>query len=90
MLALNRSLLNRKYTVINVLKALASIICMCNIHVTFFYQDYTKILYAIYKWNISSIHCKMRHRQLTTAREVDPLCLIFINFDIPALTLGLH
>jgi hypothetical protein len=30
MLALNRSLLNREYTLINVLKALASIISMCN------------------------------------------------------------
>jgi hypothetical protein len=35
MLALNRSLLNREYTLINVLKALASIICMCNLHVIF-------------------------------------------------------
>jgi hypothetical protein len=33
MLALNRSLLNREYIVMNVLKALASIICMCNLHV---------------------------------------------------------
>jgi hypothetical protein len=33
--ALKRSLLNRKYTLINVLKALASIICMCNLHVLF-------------------------------------------------------
>jgi hypothetical protein len=35
MLELNRSLLNRKYILINVLKALASIIYMCNLHVTF-------------------------------------------------------
>jgi hypothetical protein len=35
MLVLNRSLLNREYILINVLKALASIICMCNLHVTF-------------------------------------------------------
>jgi hypothetical protein len=34
-LALNRSLLNREYNLINVLKALASIISMCNLHVTF-------------------------------------------------------
>jgi hypothetical protein len=33
MLALNRSLLNREYILMNVLKALASIICMCNLHV---------------------------------------------------------
>jgi hypothetical protein len=33
MLALNRSLLNREYIVMNVLKAWASIICICNLHV---------------------------------------------------------
>jgi hypothetical protein len=35
MLMLNHSLLNREYRLVNVLKALASIICMCNFHVTF-------------------------------------------------------
>jgi hypothetical protein len=35
MLVLNLSLLNREYILINVLKALASIISMCNLHVTF-------------------------------------------------------
>jgi hypothetical protein len=35
MLVLNRSLLNREYILINVLKALASIISMCKLHVTF-------------------------------------------------------
>jgi hypothetical protein len=33
MLALNRSVLNREYILMNVLKALASIISMCNLHV---------------------------------------------------------
>jgi hypothetical protein len=33
MLTLNRSLLNREYILMNVLKALASIISMCNLHV---------------------------------------------------------
>jgi cellobiose-specific phosphotransferase system component IIC len=33
MLALNRSLLNREHILMNVLKALASIISMCNLHV---------------------------------------------------------
>jgi hypothetical protein len=36
MLVLNRSLLNREYIPINVLKALASISSMCNLHVTLF------------------------------------------------------
>jgi hypothetical protein len=35
MLVLNRSLLNREYILINVLKALASIISICNLHITF-------------------------------------------------------
>jgi hypothetical protein len=35
MLALSRSLLNREYTLINVLKALASILSMCSHHVIF-------------------------------------------------------
>jgi hypothetical protein len=35
MLALNRSLLNGEYILIYVLKALKSIISMCNLHVTF-------------------------------------------------------
>jgi hypothetical protein len=35
MLMLNRSLLNREYVLINVLKALASIISMCSLHVIF-------------------------------------------------------
>jgi hypothetical protein len=35
MLALNRSLLNREYTLMNVLKIYASIISVCNLHVTF-------------------------------------------------------
>jgi hypothetical protein len=35
MLALNRLLLNREYVLINVQKALASIISLCNLHVTF-------------------------------------------------------
>jgi hypothetical protein len=35
MLVLNRTLLNREYMLINVLKALASIISICNLHVTF-------------------------------------------------------
>jgi hypothetical protein len=37
MLVLNRSLLNREYILLNVLKALSSIICMCNLQ-SFSYQ----------------------------------------------------
>jgi hypothetical protein len=48
MFVLNRSLLNREYILINVLKALASIISICNLHVTFL-SKVTPRYYAIYK-----------------------------------------
>jgi hypothetical protein len=35
MIALNRLLLNKEYILINILKALASIIFMCSLHVIF-------------------------------------------------------
>jgi hypothetical protein len=35
MLALKRSILNKEYTLMNVVKALASIISMCNLHIIF-------------------------------------------------------
>jgi hypothetical protein len=38
MLVLTHSLLNREYTLINVLKALASIISMRSLHVTFLFK----------------------------------------------------
>jgi hypothetical protein len=76
MLALNRSLLNREYSLMNVLKALASIIFMCNFHVTFLSKITARYVFnAIYKWSISPIQCKMRQRRSTTVREVDPLSL---------------
>jgi hypothetical protein len=58
MLVLNRSLLNREYILINVLKALASIISMCNLHVTFLSKItpryFTLFTYGSY---ISASHC---------------------------------
>jgi hypothetical protein len=54
MLVLNRSLLNTEYTLINVLKALASIISMCSLR-NFLIEDYTEIFYTICKWNVSSV-----------------------------------
>jgi hypothetical protein len=92
MIVLNRSLLNREYILINVLKALTSIISTrfvqspCN----FLIEDYTEIFYTIYKLNVSSVQSKMEFRRSTTARKVDPLSLFFINFNIPTLTPGLH
>jgi hypothetical protein len=44
MLVLNRSPLNFEYILINVLKALASIVSMCNLHVTFLSKLHPNIL----------------------------------------------
>jgi hypothetical protein len=60
MLALNRSLLNREYTVTNVLKALALIICTCNLHVI-----------SLSKWSILTMKPSLRsvaYRQVSCAK----------------------
>jgi hypothetical protein len=82
MLALHPSLFNGEYTLINALKALDWIMSdhvyvqsPCN----FFVEDYIKIFYTTYKWNVSSIRCKMVLRLLTTAREVDSLNLVLLS-----------
>jgi hypothetical protein len=67
MLALNRSIFSRIYILINALKALAAIISMCNLHVTFLSKITPR--YFIDKWNVSSIQCKMGLRPSTTARK---------------------
>jgi hypothetical protein len=69
MLALNRSLFNKEYTLINVPKTFASIIStsMCNLQVIVI-EDYTEMCYANYKWNIPSIQCKMRLRRSKSVR----------------------
>jgi hypothetical protein len=57
MLVLNSLLLNREYVIINALKALVSIVSMCDVHVIFL-SNISKIFYIIYKRDISSIQCK--------------------------------
>jgi hypothetical protein len=47
MLVLNRSLLNRGYILINVLRALGSIISTCNLHVSFL-SNITPIYFALF------------------------------------------
>jgi hypothetical protein len=48
------------------------------------------MFYTTYKWNVSSIQCKMGLRRSTSEGEVDPLSLILIYFNILTLTPGLH
>jgi hypothetical protein len=47
MLALNRSLLNMEYVLINALKALASIVFMCSLHVIFL-SNITSIYFTLF------------------------------------------
>jgi hypothetical protein len=88
-LAPNRLILNREYTLINILKALASVNSVWSPY-NFLIEDYTEIYYTIYKWNVPSIQCRMGLRWSTYAREATPLSLILIYFNIPALTWRLH
>jgi hypothetical protein len=68
---------------------MASIIYICNL-CNFLAEDCTEIFFTIYKWNISSIHRTMGLRRSTAARKVESMSLIFISFNILALTIGLH
>jgi hypothetical protein len=73
----------------NILKALAVIVSMCGLHVTF-NRKYTKIFYVIYKQNIMSFQCKTSLWQTTIMRGTDGLSLIFIDFYVPVLTISFH
>jgi phosphatidylethanolamine-binding protein (PEBP) family uncharacterized protein len=89
-LVLNRLLLNREYVVINALKALASISSMCGLHVIFLSNITPRYFNIIYKWDIPPIQCKKRLRWSNSMREVDSLCLVFIDFNVPTLIPFLH
>jgi hypothetical protein len=91
MLVLNRLLLNREYVYSNKCSEGLGfdhfyVKSPCN----FLIEDYAKIFCPIYKRNISSIQCKMGLRRSTTARKINPLSVIFINFNIPAFTPELY
>jgi hypothetical protein len=87
MLVLNRSLFNREYILINVLKASASIISMYNVHVIFL----SKIIPIYYMLFTNGMFRPFSVRwRSTTARKVNPLSFVFIYFNIPALTPGPH
>jgi hypothetical protein len=84
MLTLNRSLLNKGYILMNVLKALAWIVSMYNLHVIFV----SKIIprYCIYRLDVPSIQRKRTIRRSNSMRKIDRLSVVFINFYIPTLT----
>jgi hypothetical protein len=53
-------------------------------------EDYTEILYYIYRWNVPSIKCKMKCRWPNSMGEVDFLSFRLIDFYVPVLTPQLH
>jgi hypothetical protein len=67
LLALNRLLLNREWILINVLKALASIISVWDLLVIFLIEIYAEIFSLVNKRNVPSFQCKMRlNRSIST------------------------
>jgi hypothetical protein len=49
-------------------------------------EDYTQMLYMIDEGDFPSIQCKMSLRGPKSKRKIDGLCLIFVDFYVPALT----
>jgi hypothetical protein len=85
MLALNRSLLSKEYTLMNVLKALALIIFMCSLHVILL----LKITLRYFTWLTKGMFHPFNVRWTSTGltvRELDGLSLNFIDFYVLALT----
>jgi hypothetical protein len=82
MLVLNRSLLNREYILVNVLKALASIISTCNLHVTFlskitsrYFTLFTNWIFRPFNVRWDSGGRQLRENQIL--RVLSSLILIF-------------
>jgi hypothetical protein len=82
MLALNRSLLNREYDLIYVLKALASTISTCNLHVILL----LKILHDSGRGYVPSVQREASLSWSKSVREVDGPSVISINFNVPVIT----
>jgi hypothetical protein len=74
------ALLNREYIRINVLKALASIICKCNLHVILLSSN-TLRYFTLFRNGIF---------RLFSLRREDRPSLILIDFNILAFTPGRH
>jgi len=70
-------------------KSLATLVPVCNFNVIFV-KNYTKIFYVVCKGNMPSFQCKTSFDFCTPIGEVNDLRLLFINLNVPALTLRLH
>jgi hypothetical protein len=89
MLVLTRSLLNREYILANVLKALAWIIYMCNLHVAFLLKI-TLRYFILFASGMFHPFSEIWDSGSWWLRKLNPLSFIFINFNSPALTPDLH
>jgi hypothetical protein len=58
MIGLNRSLMNRKYILINVLKALASIISICSLHVILLSKITQRLINLVVNFNLDNLYIK--------------------------------
>jgi hypothetical protein len=82
MLALNRSLLNRKYSRINVLKALALIICMCNLHAILLTNNtrryFTLLTNGIFRpFNLLFTLRTIRNTQIHSVGIMQSFCMLY-------------
>jgi hypothetical protein len=79
---INRSLSNREYILMNVLKALASIISMCNLHVILLSKITPRYFTLFAKWDNPSIQLKKRIMRSISTSEADRPSLVFIDFKL--------
>jgi hypothetical protein len=87
MVVLDRSLLNRGYILMNVLKALASIVSMCSLHVIFL----SKIIPRYFRLFTNGMSRPFNIiRRSSFLRKVDYTSLVLIDFFIPLPTPGRH
>jgi hypothetical protein len=78
-----------QHILINVLKSLSSIICICNLLVIFLTKIARRIFCSTYRENVLSDPREMAFRRSVSTAEV-PLRLLLIYFNASALTPRLH
>jgi hypothetical protein len=89
MLTLNRSLLNRENNVMNVMKALTSIFCMCNLLVILL-SKITPRYFTLFTNGMFRPFNVRRESDFALVRKVDHLSLILIELNIPSFTPSRH
>jgi hypothetical protein len=88
MLAFDRLVLTSEYTVRNVLKASASIISMCDLHIT--YQSLHKDISTDLQMGCSVPSAEREGRSVDIHERKNGLSLSHIYFNIPVITPQLH